>query len=559
MRRLLLLLIGLALIPAPSQAQPDGADLLVLAFYYSWYGEADWNSPAMPDLPVQTYPYGDPAAIEQHVIEAKAAGLDGLVMSWYGPERGDPTDAHFRYLLAAAAKHDLKVAVDFDMGGGNSQSVEALTLNLRFLYANYLNHPNYLTYDGRPVIFFWKQGRFVGRPQWQELRAAFDPNHDAIWIAEGVEPDWVNDTFDGLHLYNIAWSNDPAGTLRIFRDATRSRGGIWVATAMPGWDDTRLDLPNRDAPFAINRAGGDYYRRTFAGARATQPDMLVITSYNEWLEGSYLASSQNYGDTYVNLTAELITDLRTETPIPSLAPGVSDATGQPSVNLRVRSGPGQGYRPIGRVTNDMVLPIVGRYENWLLVDYPGGRGWISYDFVQTLGDLETVPTTFVQIPANGRIPVADTFAPEVGFFAAGEAMLWDYPGSDLANPIRRMTVDEILPITGVYRGYYRTSEGWVLVDDIQLVNEAGTPNDLLFINRLIPEPDGIYAQAAAEVVIREFPDGTRIAAFPFNALAEAIGRTADSNWLQIRYAGVTGWVNRQFITPHGDINALPVR
>lgn len=46
---------------------------------------------------------------------------------------------------------------------------------------------------------------------------------------------------------------------------------------------------------------------------------------------------------------------------------------------------------------------------------------------------------------------------------------------------------------------------------------------------------------------------------PFTAIVQAIGRTADNNWLQVNYAGQTGWVAARFGRLSGDINALPVR
>ncbi len=545
----------------PIKAQPQGSDLKILAFYYSWYGEADWaDTRRMPDFPVETYPYGDPQAIENHVIEGKAAGLDGFVMSWYGSEQANPTDAHFRYLLAAAEKHDFLAAIDFDMGSAFSGSIATLTENLRFMYANYLNHPNYLTYDGRPVVFFWNNRRF-GRGEWEELRLKVDPNHTAIWIAEGVDPGWVGSTWDGLNAYNIAWAIDPASKLKEFERGTRKQGGIWIATAMPGWNDTGLVDQRGTGAFAVPRREGDYFRETFAAAIATQPDMLMITSYNEWLEGSYLASSINHGEFYVNLTRELIENYRAA-PIessPEILP--TGVTGQSTTKLRLRSGPGQGYRDIGGIESGDTFPILSKIQDWILIEHAGQRGWVNYNFVQTLGDVTAIPEIWWYLPTRERQATADILAPQVGYLVQPQAdnfTLWSWPnetGAILGE------ASDSLPITGVYRGYYQTAAGWVLASEVEMVTASGESVDSILaeMNRLIPDESGIFAQATTDMVIRQAPNGTRIGSFPFQAVAPALAISSDGQWIQIEFAGVTGWVSRLYATPHGDFKTLPVR
>jgi len=79
---------------------------------------------------------------------------------------------------------------------------------------------------------------------------------------------------------------------------------LWIATAMPGYDDSRM-LDRRDR-FARARDDGAYYQRTWAGAVATNPDMISISSFNEWTEGHQIEPSVTYGSLYLDLTRELI-------------------------------------------------------------------------------------------------------------------------------------------------------------------------------------------------------------------------------------------------------------
>ncbi|MGF1503609.1 MAG: glycoside hydrolase family 99-like domain-containing protein, partial [Anaerolineae bacterium] len=160
-------------------------------------------------------------------------------------------------------------------------------------------------YNGKPVFFFWYQQRY-SLDDWAAIRQQVDPNRESIWIAEGIATDAVG-VFDGLHLYTIAWAENVYGTQASWASTVRGRGGLWVATAMPGWDNTYTQQSER---YVRERGEGAFYRDTFAAAASTNPAMVVITSWNEWWEGTHIEPSVRYGDFYLNLTGTLIAEFK---------------------------------------------------------------------------------------------------------------------------------------------------------------------------------------------------------------------------------------------------------
>lgn len=288
-----------------------------MAFYYAWYGLDQWKPGKVPDMPVVPYRFGDRSTMVRHVEQAKDASIDAFAVAWYGPRtRDNQTETNLRTMLDVATERGFRCTVDFETRSPFFHSQGDIINALRHLLDIHASHPAFLRYEGKPLIFFWAvEDVFTAQGQtpidaWSFIRRQVDPQRNTLWIADGGDIEFLR-VFDGHHLYNITW-NPPVSvntTLSKWADSVRdynARHGadkLWVATVMPGYNDLCIQArPNR---FAHERRNGAYYRETWQAAIDSVPDLVVITSFNEWLEGTQIEPSVSYGDLYLRLTDEL--------------------------------------------------------------------------------------------------------------------------------------------------------------------------------------------------------------------------------------------------------------
>src|SRR5919108_720047 len=86
---------------------------LVLAFYYNWFDENTWTPSKVPDMPATRYASRDAGAMGRQIQQARDAGIDAFVVSWWGA--GNPTDENFKTMLGQASAANFRVAIDFEM------------------------------------------------------------------------------------------------------------------------------------------------------------------------------------------------------------------------------------------------------------------------------------------------------------------------------------------------------------------------------------------------------------------------------------------------------------
>mgnify|MGYP005840347019 CR=1 FL=1 len=317
--------------PLTDEAPPvvaSTATPLALALYYPWYGSLrDWDSPTLQDRPAQPYVSDDREAMERHVAQAQEAGIDGFLVSWWGP--GSYSDENLAVLLEVAEEKGFLIAINFETLRGDSPPGNPIPIPpteisswLSYAIGNHGDHPAYLKVEGEPLIVFWAS-QAVPLFEWESIFSGLsDRGLDAFCLAEfgGDHPKTdVLEVFDGLYIYNIvgmaggergmeklasvyADTGRMVANYHLLQEEGVSRK-LWAATAQPGYDDHLI--PSRPG-MVLPREEGATYRASLDAALASDPGLLFVTSWNEWWEHTYIEPSEDCGGLYLRITAEYL-------------------------------------------------------------------------------------------------------------------------------------------------------------------------------------------------------------------------------------------------------------
>lgn len=279
----------------------------VLAFTYPWFDESAATDPQLSVHPASPWRSWDPDDALRSSREARQHGIDGFVMSWAGAAQNGL--ALHQTLVAAEATGGTATILLETVEAGSAEVAERWIAEALEQAGN----PAFMRLDGVPVVFVFDGGRLSGE-QWRTIAQRL--------AAAGTPVELVGDTWDGqggamtgMFRYNAVlrteqdlmtpaeltdWNRGVTRALRARATLGEGEPGLVVATAQPGWDDRPLRGADR---LTVPRHGVETYGATWAAALAGEPDWVVITSWNEWYEGTGIAPSVEHGTTALEATA----------------------------------------------------------------------------------------------------------------------------------------------------------------------------------------------------------------------------------------------------------------
>ena len=302
--------------------------------YYLWYGEGfgslHWNdnpkSGYVNDKPALGY-YGSVKGetIHHHFDLFEEMGLDFVILNLHVDALGanglEVVGIQYVFDIAKQRNSRLKFAVQ--IAPYVVDSVDNVVTVVKMIEKLFKDHPNYLTIDEKPILFWFWSGVMDGNKSLVNklndtansftniavslrLPHAIDERKSSFDFFAGMIP------FSPLELASEErWETIWTLAYQSAKDAGMPYRGVTVS---PGYDDTHLEDEQRVGnPYrSVSRRDGGTYQKCFqfAAGLKEQPDIVMISTFNEYHENTHIEPTLRHGSTYINMTKEFIQKLR---------------------------------------------------------------------------------------------------------------------------------------------------------------------------------------------------------------------------------------------------------
>jgi hypothetical protein len=277
---------------------------LVLAFYYPWWDDSDFKGAMWYDKPTGPYRTDDPAEVLAMVDQARWAGVNGFIFSWDGLTGSrldlvmDAAEQRPGFLVATALE-----VLNWKQGDGFD--IDGIVAGARMALGR-ASSPAYLTSGGRPVMYVFGATQ-MGPADWNTVVTKL--------ASTGVVPFFMGESgdpaygFDGFYKYNPNGTSgsklksdyqEYAYRLRLPAQLDASKQQLlWAASVSPGMDDFYIRPLNSTRE---NRRDGARYDDTWYAAVGSDPEWILITSWNEWYETTQIQPSDRFGQKALDQT-----------------------------------------------------------------------------------------------------------------------------------------------------------------------------------------------------------------------------------------------------------------
>lgn len=250
------------------------------------------------------YDSSDPDALECQALLMKMAGIDGVIIDWYGNDDYYDYAANNRNtekLINVIRQAGLHFAICYEdqtvrneIAGKQFPASDAVAHGqklMRWMQSRFFSSPAYVKLQGRPILLSF------GEPYYQ------DSDWNALFSVLPVKPLYFTESVVREPTAAVAgfdWPIPAGGTAQALKQQvdfyTRAKNWpLFIAAAFPRFHDIYQDAGVGKSLGIIDDDAGRTYEKSLARAIASGAPIVQLVTWNDWGEGTQIEPSVEFG------------------------------------------------------------------------------------------------------------------------------------------------------------------------------------------------------------------------------------------------------------------------
>jgi hypothetical protein len=267
---------------------------------------ASWYYPL-----IGPYDSADPVVLEYHVLLMKLAGIDGIIVDWYGMDNyldygvnNQRTTALFNFIRKSGLKFSLCYedrTIQQEISGGFISATGAIAhAQLTMLYAQSNYFTSCLRWSNQPVLLNFGPQYFKTNGQWQTIFSVLNAtNQPAFFTLDNRIPAAI-----GAFNWPPMWLSQSSGgvltipALENYLTNFQQNAAFWpafISSAFPRFHDIYAQAGVGSSYGTLNDNNGDTFRLTLSRALTNASAIVQVATWNDFGEGTIIEPTKQFG------------------------------------------------------------------------------------------------------------------------------------------------------------------------------------------------------------------------------------------------------------------------
>ena len=259
------------------------------------------------------YDSSDPVVLEYHVLLMKLAGIDGVIVDWYGQtsclDYGTINQSTAN-LFTCTKKAGLKFSICYedqsvqhmiDSGCIPANSgISQAQLAMLYLQSNYFSHSSYLRLSNQPVLLNFGPQYFKTNSQWQTIFSALNATNQPAFFTEDNKLAAGMGAFPWPPMWMTGGGTNALSQTQLenYLINFQASGAAWPAFVGGGWprfNDIYQQAGVHASYGYLDDRNGDTLRQTARRAMTNSAALVQMVTWNDFGEGTIVEPTLENG------------------------------------------------------------------------------------------------------------------------------------------------------------------------------------------------------------------------------------------------------------------------